>query len=183
MWSLFVAFSISIWLKGHCCNSYSTHPVPLSSEKSFILHLQKLIRLVSQGGEMVVQLWPDQTNPFLSNMLAYMSERTERKQAYRHYSLPQMKQERQPVQFVFTKWRLLVLQRSSYHGDGLQRGCLVCPHLIPQLLGCQFPTPPFHIVSTEDPPGCRSVTAGLSVLHFKLPPPGLKHFGVCDICF
>lgn len=33
-------------------------------------------------------------------------------------------------------------------------------------------TPPFR--STEEPPGCRSVTAGSSALHFKLRPTGLR---------
>lgn len=31
------------------------------------------------------------------------------------------------AQFVFAKLRLAMLQRNGYHGDGLQRGYLVCP--------------------------------------------------------
>lgn len=47
-----------------------------------------------------------------------------------------------------------MLQRHGYHGDELQRGFSVCPIYTR-----------FQAVSMEEPPGCRSVTAGLSMLH------------------
>lgn len=131
--------------------------------------------------------WPDKTNPFSFTTCLLTCQRIlkERKKESKlnfmiaplqlHYSSPQIK-EWEPVQFVFTKWRLLVLQRSSYHGDRLQRGYLVCPVYYSNCWAVFFFYIPFHIISTEEPPGCRSVTASLLVLHFKLPPPWAETF-------
>lgn len=64
-------------------------------------------------------------------------------------------------------------------------GLLVSPpHSEPQTVGLSSSYTPFHIVPTEEPPGCRSVTAGSSVLHVKLPPTGLTHLWcVCERVF
>lgn len=50
------------------------------------------------------------------------------------------------VQFGSTKWRFLVLQRSSYHGDGLQWGYLVFPICTAAVVFFLFIflTPPFR---------------------------------------
>lgn len=84
------------------------------------------------------------------------------------------------IQFVLTKWKFLVLQSNGYHGDGLKWGYLVFPIWI-ATVGLSISTP--LSVSMEEPLGCKSVTAGSSVLHLKLPPTGLRHFGVCFFFF